>query len=164
MSQDEHTSGSQPLYGMTPHFAGPVHMPQANMDSLLFGQQPLRQLNVAVTPNCKEQAGVILLLCHDLDSKPPREIRVSISCERALIWKETTGIELQEQLDHMRQAGREYYLDTPVMTLRLEGVERAREITSQMDRKYRVSVFEVARWFYRTRNGAFLTRGRCVNL
>ena len=164
MSHDEHAPTGQPMYGMTQHFAGPVHTPQANMDSLLFGQQPLRQLNVAVTPNCKEQAGVMLLLCHDLDSKPSREIRVVISCERALIWKETTGAELADQLARMRQVGREYYLDTPVMTMRLEGVERAREITSQMDRKYRVTVFEVARWFYRTKNGALLTRGRSVSL
>ena len=154
--------GGPPMSGMARHFAGPVHLPQVNMDSLLFGQQALRELNVAVTPNCKEQAGVILLLCHDLDSKPSREIRVAISCERALIWKETTGVELQERLARMRQVGREYYLDTPLMQIRLEGVEREREITSQMDRKYRVSVFEVARWSYRGQSGRLLTRGRPV--
>lgn len=152
------------MFQVTQHFSGAAQAPQVNMDALLFGQQPLRQLNVAVTPNCKEQAGVILLLCHDLDSKPSREIRVAISCERATIWKETTGVELAAQLEAMRQAGREVYLDTPLLQMRLEGVEREREITSQMDRRYRVSVFEVARWFYRGKNGALLTRGRRVSL
>ncbi len=133
-----------------------------NMDSLLFGSQPLRQVNVAVTPNIKEQAGVILLLCHDLDHKPARELRVAISCERALIWKGSTATVVEALLEQMRQGGREYYLDTPLFTMRLEGVEREREITSQLERTYKVSVFEVARWFYRVKGGGTVVRGQPV--
>lgn len=133
-----------------------------NMDSLLFGQVPLRQLNVAVTPNIQEQGGVILLLCQELGQKPARELRVAISCERAQIWKDTTGRELEALLARMRDERQEYYLDTPVMQMRLEGVAREREITSQLERKYRVNVFEVSRWFYRGKGGGTVVRGQRV--
>lgn len=144
------------------HLANGATPYAANMDSLLFGQMPLRHLNVAITPNIGEQGGVIVLLCHDLDQTPAREMRAAISCERATIWTQTTGRELEARLAAMRDRRQEYDLDTPVMQMRLEGVEREREITSRLERKYRVTVFEVSRWFYRNASGGHVARGQQV--
>lgn len=146
-----------------PQGIAPANSYAINMDSLLFGHVPLRQINVAVTPNIKEQSGVVLLLCHDLDQTPTREVRVAISCERAAIWQATTGVELATLLKAMRDLGQEYFQDTPVMQMRLEGVEREREITSALERRYRVTVFEVSRWSYRSKGGGTVTRGQPVD-
>lgn len=134
-----------------------------NMDRLLFGRMALQRMNVSVTPNITEQGGGIVMLCHDLDQDPARDVRVAISGARATIWRETTGRELEAALNVMREKRQEYYIDTPVLQLRLEGVFRDSEITSRLQRHYRVTVFEVARWFHRAKGGGTIVRGQPVS-
>ncbi|MFT4015001.1 MAG: hypothetical protein QM682_16750 [Paracoccus sp. (in: a-proteobacteria)] len=134
-----------------------------NMDGLLFGQQPLSLIQVAATPNVQEQGGVVLMLCPRLDRKPARDLRVAISCARAAIWRATTGAEIEAMLAQMREQGQPFDQDTPLFQMRLEGIEREREVTSQLGRTYRLTVFEVSRWFYRIRPGGTVMRGQPVN-
>ncbi|CAM3253542.1 hypothetical protein SAMN04488021_12257 [Paracoccus aminovorans] len=137
---------SRPLLRGRPGTPDPLgRAGSAGADGMLSGSEALRQITVAATPGFYDHGAALLVMCRTLEERP-RELRAALSGECAALWRATTGREILDLLAQRRALGQEVFQDMPLFTLRLQGSERERELTSQLGRRYRVRVFEVARW------------------